>query len=257
VLVTAGLEALPPASALECATLERIGAPPRVRLACQLRPDHALSVIPLLAVDAGRPHSVIAATHEREVAAIFVDLRESTRLADGRLPYDALYIVDRYVAAVSRAVEAHGGQVTSVAGDGISAFFGADGTPAEACRQALGAIAALWQALDALGQEILTEFHHALRFGVGCHVGVAVIGEISHQHSVQFLGEVANIAARLEAMTKTFDCVAVLSRDVVERAGLNVTLPPTQPVRITNVTGEVETISIRSAATLTQWLAAT
>jgi adenylate cyclase len=254
VLVTAGLEGLPPASALERTTLERIGAPARVRLACQLRPGRALAVIPLLSTDDTHPHAVIAASHEREIAAIFVDLRDSTRLADGRLPYDALYIVDRYVSAVSHAVETHGGQVTSVAGDGITAFFGADCTPVEACQQALRAIEALWRALDALGQEILAEFHHALRFGVGCHVGLAVIGELSHQHTVQFLGEVGNIAARLEGMTKALDCVAVLSRDVVERAGFDMPIPRTQRVRITSVTADVETIAIRSAETLAEWL---
>jgi adenylate cyclase len=254
VLVTAGLEELPPASALERATLDRIGAPGRVRLACQLRPGRALAVIPLLTTDGTHPHAVIAASHEREIAAIFVDLRDSTRLADGRLPYDALYIVDRYVTAVSRAVETHGGQVTSVAGDGITAFFGADCTPAEACRQALRAIEALWRALDALGHEILAEFHHALRFGVGCHVGLAVIGELSHQHTVQFLGEVGNIAARLEGMTKELDCVAVLSRDIVERAGFAMPTPPTHRVRITSVTADVETITIRAAETLAEWL---
>jgi adenylate cyclase len=256
VLVTAGLESLPQASALERATLERIDAPRRVRLACQLRPDRALAVIPLLTTDDTHPHVAIAASDEREIAVIFVDLRDSTRLADGRLPYDALYIVDRYVAAVSHAVEAHGGQVTSVAGDGITAFFGADCAPVEACQRALRAIEALWRALDVLGQEILAEFRHALRFGVGCHVGLAVIGKLSHQHTMQFLGEVGNIAARLEGMTKEFDCVAVLSRDVVERVGLNIPMPRTQRVRIRSMTAHVETIAVRSAETLAEWLAA-
>jgi len=256
VLVTGGMEDLPKASVLERATLARIGAPGRVRLACQLRPDRALAVVPLLTTDDTHPHATIAASQEREIAVIFVDLRDSTRLADGRLPYDALYIVDRYVTAVSHAVEAHSGQITSVAGDGITAFFGVDCLPAEACRRALLAIEALWRALDFLGQEILAEFDHALRFGVGCHVGLAVIGELSHQHTVQFLGEVGNIAARLEGMTKEFDCVAVLSRDVVERAGFDIPMPRTQRVRIRSVAGDVETIAVCSAETLAEWLAA-
>jgi adenylate cyclase len=256
VLVMAGLDDLPQASALERATLQRIGAPVRVRLACQLRPDRALAVIPLLTTDNAHSHAVIAASHEREIATIFVDLRNSTRLADGRLPYDALYIVDRYVTAVGNAVEAHGGQVTSVAGDGITAFFGTDCAPAEACRRALHAIEALWRALDALGQEILVEFNHVLRFGVGCHVGLAVIGELSHHHTVQFLGEVGNIAARLEGMTKELDCVVVLSRDVVERAGFDMPTPPMQRMRIKSVTSDIETIAIRSAETIAEWLMA-
>jgi adenylate cyclase len=256
VLVTRGLADLPAVSALEHTTLARIGAPHGVRLACQLRPEGALSVIPLLAADRSHPRPAIAASHERIVAAIFVDLRDSTGLADGRLPYDALYIVDRYVATVNHAVATQGGVVTSVAGDGITAFFDGDGTPAEACRQALRAIAALWRMLDALAEDISAEFQHALRFGVGCHVGLAVIGERTQPNAVQFLGEVGNIAARLEALTKALDCVVVLSRGVVDGARLGVPTPPTRTVRIGSVTGEIETIPVRSADTLDAWLAA-
>ena len=64
---------------------------------------------------------------EQEIAAIFVDLRDSTKLANERLPYDALYILDRYVSVVRHAIGRNRGVVTSVAGDGIVAFFGGDG----------------------------------------------------------------------------------------------------------------------------------
>jgi len=73
---------------------------------------------------------------------------------------------------------------------------------------------------------------------------------------VHFLGEVGNIAARLEAMTKELDCVVVLSRSVVARAGFAIRMPPAQPVSVRGVTDDIETISISSAATLAEWLAA-
>ena len=93
-----------------------------------------------------------------------------------------------------------------------------------------------------------------LRFGVGCHVELAVIGELSHHHTVQFLGEVGNIAARLEGMTKELNCVVVLSRDVVERAGFDMPTPPMQRMRIKSVTSDIEIIAIRSAETIAKWL---
>ncbi|HTC09400.1 MAG TPA: hypothetical protein VK726_11550 [Acetobacteraceae bacterium] len=95
-----------------------------------------------------------------------------------------------------------------------------------------------------------------MRFAVGCHVGLAVIGGRAQPHAVQFLGEVGNIAARLAALTKVLDCVLVLSRGVVDGARLGVLTPPTQTVRISSVTGEVETIAVHSADTLDAWLAA-
>ena len=61
------------------------------------------------------------------MAALFVDLRQSTQLADDRLPYDTFFIVERYIKRVSEEVSACGGQVTNVAGDGIMSVFGLDG----------------------------------------------------------------------------------------------------------------------------------
>jgi adenylate cyclase len=49
VRVMEGVDALPPPSPLERATLSRIHANPEVRLACQLRPTAGLTVLPLLA----------------------------------------------------------------------------------------------------------------------------------------------------------------------------------------------------------------
>src|SRR5262249_56297275 len=60
---------------------------------------------------------------EMDVAALFVDLRESTRLAAGRLPYDTLFIFDRYIQVITSAVRHNRGHVTSIAGDGIMAMF--------------------------------------------------------------------------------------------------------------------------------------
>jgi adenylate cyclase len=49
---------------------------------------------------------------EMEVAALFVDVRESTRLATGRLPYDTLFLFDRYIQVVTAGIQDNGGHVT-------------------------------------------------------------------------------------------------------------------------------------------------
>ena len=75
------------------------------------------------------------------------------KLADGCLPYDAFYVIDRYVGAVCQAVEANGGHVTSVAGDGVMCFFGGDRDARTAARGAIFALRDLWRALSVLSVE--------------------------------------------------------------------------------------------------------
>jgi adenylate cyclase len=84
---------LAPLGPVELRTLQRIAASPNVRLACQLRPSVDVSVVPLvpagpdLGSGALRFDAGVEGGRELPIAAMFVDMRGSTRLATGRLPY--------------------------------------------------------------------------------------------------------------------------------------------------------------------------
>jgi adenylate cyclase len=216
--ILAGADSAPSPLPAESETLLRVKAPSTVRLAFQLRPLGDMTIAPLVAV-ADYAHGVRIAdgeSHERLVTAMFVDLRESTRFAAGRLPFDAFFVIDRYVQRVSAAIEAHGGEVTSVAGDGIMSLFGARSDPRSGAREALRAIGALWDAIDGISRDLAGELEHPLAFGVGVHSSLAAVwaAERLGRSSLQFLGEAGNVAARLEAATKTLQCICVVSEAV-------------------------------------------
>ena len=217
VRIVAGAKHLPEVSAAERETLERIKAPPHVRLACQLRPTADIEIAPLVPV-AALPGAGHAGDESREmlVTAMFIDLRDSTRFAAGRLPFDALYIVERYVQLVTAAIEAHGGAVTGVAGDGVMSLFGARSEPLVGARGALRAIGSVWDAIDALSLEFAGELDRPIAFGVGLDVSLAAVRslDILGRPSLQFLGDAGNVASRLEAATKTYKCTCVISESV-------------------------------------------
>jgi adenylate cyclase len=68
-------------------------------------------------------------------------MRGSTRLAEQRLPFDTVFIVNRFLSAVSQAVIECGGQPNQFVGDGELALFGLNTNPQTAYRQALQAAA--------------------------------------------------------------------------------------------------------------------
>ena len=74
---------------------------------------------------------------ERYLVSMFVDMRGSTKLAEKRLPFDTVFIVNRFLGAVSQAVIECGGQPNQFVGDGQLALFGLTTSPQTACRQAL------------------------------------------------------------------------------------------------------------------------
>ncbi|MGO7902999.1 adenylate/guanylate cyclase domain-containing protein, partial [Rhizobium ruizarguesonis] len=75
----------------------------------------------------------------REIAVLFVDIRHFPTLTETRLPFDVVFLLNRYFAIIGKAVEQAGGRIDKFIGDGAMALFGLNTTPEEACRQALAA----------------------------------------------------------------------------------------------------------------------
>lgn len=222
VRVTGGLEALPPPNATEAAVLARMKAPASVRLACQLRPTDDLSVTPLLAPrPVEQDLTTLDGGRELPITALFIDLRGSTSLAAARLPFDALFIVGRYVQVVTDAVRRHDGYVIAIAGDGVMGMFADDADPERAASNALRAAAALWKDIEDLSRELADELEEPLSFGIGIHAGLAVVGAVGYaaRESMQFIGDTGNVAARLEEMTKEFDATVIVSDAAIALAG--------------------------------------
>jgi adenylate cyclase len=122
------IHSIDPPAEDELRVLRRIGATSSIHLACQLRPRGAVEVTPLLppfahAAD-GRRRVDLAQGSEREIAILFADIRGFTALSESRLPYDVVFVLNRYFAAMGLAVEAAGGHVDKFIGDGVMALFG-------------------------------------------------------------------------------------------------------------------------------------
>jgi adenylate cyclase len=228
VRVDRGGEDLAPPSDAERRVLRRVGAPPNVRLACQLRPTRDVDVVPLLPATAlaaaGGPRAASASGQEQEVAVLFADLRGFTRFAERRLPYDVVFFLNRYFDAVGRAIEEVGGVVNQFTGDGVMALFGVDATAEEGCRQALAGAALLHDRVAELSRSLAGEIDAPLRIGVGIHIGPAVVGRMGYKTAdyLTAVGDTVHVASRLEQLTKDFDAALVISEVVARRAGLDV-----------------------------------
>jgi len=224
--IESGLENLPPPTAAEAMTLMSINAPANVRLACQIRPLHALTVTRLVAPPARVVGSALA-SHvqgvERTLAVLFLDTRGFTSISEARLPYDVVFILNRLFAAVGEAIRSHDGKIDKYLGDGLMAIFGTEVGEAVGCRQALAAARDIDLALDRLNEEIMEEIGHPLRVGMGIDVGPLVVGHIGHAETAMLtvIGTTVNAASRLEALTKEKNCQLIAALDVLAHAGLS------------------------------------
>jgi adenylate cyclase len=230
---------LPEPSPREAFVLSRVGtSDPSIRLACQLRPTTDLSFFQLFL-----PHTVSANSQasnptrigqERYLVSMFVDMRGSTRLAEKRLPFDTVFIVNRFLGAVSQAVIESGGRPNQFAGDGMLALFGLTSGRQDACRQALRAAAMIAANVDELNKFLEHDLREPIRFGIGIHGGEVIVGDIGYRDHMVFtaLGDAVNVAARLQDMTKGLSCEAVISDEVRATAGVSADALPQQQVAI-------------------------
>jgi adenylate cyclase len=229
VRVRAARPGLPAASDDERRVLRRIHATPNVRLACMLRPSVEVQVTPLLPPLAqaqdGATRVDVAQGSEREIAILFGDIRGFTALSEGRLPYDVVFILNRYFASMGRAVESAGGRVDKFIGDGIMALFGITGDVQSSCREALAAARLMSQRLVELNEALQTELVEPLRIGIGLHAGPTIVGEMGYGSatSITAIGDAVNTASRLEGLAKEYGAELVVSAELLARAGIEVT----------------------------------
>jgi adenylate cyclase len=242
--------ALPEPSQREAFVLNRVGAAdPSIRLACQLRPEADLSFFQLFMPQAVSANAQLSQTHrigqERYLVSMFVDMRGSTKLAENRLPFDTVFVVNRFLGAVSQAVIECGGQPNQFVGDGQLALFGLGSSPQTACRQALKAVAMIADNVDELNRFLSHDLREPIRFGIGVHGGEVIIGDIGYRDHMVFtaLGDAVNVAARLQDMTKSLACEAIVSEEVRVTAGLPADALPRQQVEIR---GRAEPMIVRT-----------
>ena len=237
VRIVEGAEDQPSPDATEARLLERIGArDPSMRLACQLRPVGNLRVATLLPADRTSPYDVAELDRyhwgvEQTVTLLFSDMRGFTRFSEKRLPYDVVFVLNRYLGALSEAIIAEGGYVDKFMGDGIMAIFtvgrGRQKAAGDAARAAIRASMRMGAVLDEMNDALAPQLEAPLRIGIGVHTGPAVLGRIGAANShdagdrVTALGDTVNTASRLENATKELHVQTAISIATLEAAGIS------------------------------------
>ncbi|MBF0624715.1 MAG: adenylate/guanylate cyclase domain-containing protein [Magnetococcales bacterium] len=226
VRVGAGGDDLPPPGPQEARILSRLGAPDSVRLACQIHPRSDLEVTPQLPPSAtaedGYADSGSKQGVEAEILILFADLRGFTTFSEGKLPFDVVFVLNRYFKMVGQAVEASGGYLDKFIGDGVMALYGIRTDPTTAARQALDGARRIARGIDHLNESLGTELATPLRVGIGIHAGTVILGELGYGSArhLTALGDAVNTASRLEGSTKELDVQLVISDKVAQRAGM-------------------------------------
>lgn len=219
-------ENLSPIGESEAHLLLRLKAPMDTRLACQARLIGPATIQLLLPPNVGASAAIDRASgqsgSEQELAVLFADLRNFTQFAEHRLPYDVVFLLNRYFRAMGEVIEAGGGHIDKFIGDGIMALFGIEKDGNNPARQAAFTAEAMLARMTQLNHELAHDLKEPLQIGIGVHFGSVILGEMGYgkTNSVTAIGDSVNVAARLENATKELGTPIVFSEALIQTAGL-------------------------------------
>lgn len=136
-----------------------------------------------------------------EIAVLFVDIRGFTTMSEKLQPETVVEILNQYLTLISDCILQYGGTLDKYVGDAVMAFWGAPLPQDDFVMNAARAALDMASGAGKLSEKLERQYGQRLTFGIGIHVGNAVVGNTGSPRRMDYtaIGDTVNTAARLEA----------------------------------------------------------
>ncbi len=153
-------------------------------------------------------------------AVLFADIRNFTTRSESLSPEKTIELLNAYFSEMTMAIQNNGGMIDKFIGDGIMASFGAPQPLENASRSALQAAEGMLSRLEHLNLDLVKRGHTPIAIGIGIHAGDVLAGNVGSEsrHEYTLIGDVVNVASRLEGLTKEVGHPVVCSTVVANEA---------------------------------------
>ncbi|MBM6593501.1 adenylate/guanylate cyclase domain-containing protein [Microvirga pudoricolor] len=157
----------------------------------------------------------------RTVAVLFADIVGFTKLTEPLSPERTFALLRSFQERSCAIVFKHGGTLDKYLGDGFMATFGALDLRPDASARALACAFELQQEIERWSRKRSGRGADPLRVSVGIHCGPVTVGNLGGRERVEFtvVGDVVNVASRLEEVTREVGGSIVASEDCLQAAG--------------------------------------
>ena len=153
----------------------------------------------------------------QQMVVLFIDMRGFTRWSETRPAQEISDLIGAYRGLIAQVADAHGGMIDKFMGDAAMIVFEA-ASPEAAARAGLSC-----------AEQLLHQMAHwsapggtPVQVGIGAHWGTVFCGVVGQGRRLEYsvFGDVVNVAARLEQMTKSLPADLIVSQDLLRAAGM-------------------------------------
>lgn len=157
-------------------------------------------------------------SEQREVCVMFLDIRDFTAFSETKSAGEVVDYLNVVFESTIDAVVSRHGIVNKFLGDGFMAVFGAPIADGNASHEAVHAAIDIVARLEKL---VASGALPPTKVGIGLHTGTAVVGNIGSPQRKEYtvIGDVVNVASRIEALNKPLGSQILASDDTWRAAG--------------------------------------
>ena len=157
----------------------------------------------------------------QEITVLFTDVQGFTTIAENADPDALMQQTSRYFTALTDVIISHGGTVDKFIGDAVMAFWNAPNPQPDHCERACRAALQAKDANEIINRQFEEEGLPRFYTRFGIHAGEAVVGNLGSSERMNYtaLGNVVNLAARLEGLNKQYNTQILISDGVHARVG--------------------------------------
>ena len=174
-----------------------------------------------------RPNLTAAEGQRRVMTVMFCDLKGFTSLSEGMTPQGLVKVMNRYLSIMSEPIRSNRGIIDKYIGDGIMAYWGPPFVDeVDHARFACLAAVEMIERIPILRREIpellgvLGTPMETCDLRIGIATGEALVGSIGSDVMMSYtvMGDVVNLASRLEAANKAYGTRNLVSERVLTGA---------------------------------------
>ena len=160
-----------------------------------------------------RPELLRLGGEEKELTAMFCDIRGFTTISEGLSPAALVDLLNEYLSEMTEVIFHEWGTLDKYIGDAIMAFWGAPFPQPEHAERACLAGLEMLQALSKLQSRWEALGRPRLNVGIGINTGPMLVGNMGSSRRFNFtiMGDNVNLASRLEQLNKTFGTRLIVS----------------------------------------------